>query len=256
MGITLGCDPELFLCESISGKMISAIGKIGGSKEAPLSIDNGCAVQEDNVAAEFNIPPAKNLVEFKQSIQFVLHHLEERAKEMGLGLARNIASHSFDNDQLETWQSQVFGCDPDYNAWNNCKQNPRPYSSDENLRSCGGHIHVGTTLASDLVIKSMDLHLGIPALSLDKDTKRRELYGKAGAFRFKSYGCEYRSLSNFWIWDEQTIEWAYYGTEKAIEFVEKGKVIPEGVGLHIQKAINEGNKRSQQLCLSYLNQHL
>jgi hypothetical protein len=33
----------------------------------------------------------------------------------------------------------------------------------------------------------------------DKDTERRKLYGKPGAFRPKPYGCEYRVLSNAWV---------------------------------------------------------
>ena len=45
----------------------------------------------------------------------------------------------------------------------------------------------------------MDATLGLASLLFDPDTKRRSLYGKAGAFRPKSYGVEYRVLSNRWI---------------------------------------------------------
>lgn len=252
MNLTIGADPELFL-QTIQGKMISAVGRIGGSKEKPLPLPvEGCAIQEDNVSAEFNIPPCASLLEFQRHIKYVVSYLDDKAQEMGLLLARHVASHSFDPDQLESWQSQVFGCEPDLNVWTG-RENPRPYSPDYNLRSCGGHVHVGTDLDPNLVIRSMDLHLGVPSISLDEDIHRRELYGKAGSYRRKPYGAEYRTLSNFWIWSDELIEWAWEGTNKAVEFVRKGTIIPRAIAKHIQKTINENDKNSQAICLEFLH---
>ena len=45
----------------------------------------------------------------------------------------------------------------------------------------------------------LDVYLGLDSLTYDKDVERRELYGKAGAFRPKEYGVEYRVLSNAWL---------------------------------------------------------
>ncbi len=39
----------------------------------------------------------------------------------------------------------------------------------------------------------------------DKDTERRGMYGKAGAFRPKPYGVEYRTLSNAWLSNDERI---------------------------------------------------
>lgn len=250
--VLIGADPELFL-RTISGKMISAVGLIGGTKDQPLPLEvPGCAVQEDNVSAEFNIPPSDNLDDFKRHINYVKSHLSDKAQKMGLLLADHVASYSFDNDQLESWQSQVFGCEPDMCAWTG-RENPRPFSTDFNLRSCGGHIHVGSDLDPDMVIRSMDLHLGVPSITLDPDTHRRSLYGKAGACRRKPYGVEYRTLSNFWIWSDELISWAWEGTQKAVEFVKSGHTIPRGIARHIQKTINESNQNSQAVCLEFLN---
>lgn len=249
--VTIGCDPELFFRKT-SGECVSVIDKLGGSKEEPKPIENGCAVQEDNVAAEFNIRPSTSLTEFRDQIKFVLRYLDKEAEGMGLNLARHVASYSFSPEQLSHWKAMVFGCEPDLSVWDR-KENPKPESLDPMLRSCGGHIHVGTDLDPFELGKSMDLHLAIPSLSLDPDTRRRELYGKAGAIRIKPYGMEYRTLSNFWIWADHLIEWAWEGTNKAVEFVEKGYRVPDTIGKHIQNAVNTGNRNSLNVCYQYLS---
>jgi hypothetical protein len=53
-------------------------------------------------------------------------------------------------------------------------------------------------------IKFIDLFTAIPSVLLDPGESgkaRRELYGKAGAFRYTPYGLEYRTLSNYWMAD-------------------------------------------------------
>jgi hypothetical protein len=219
--LTLGCDPELFLAD-VNGRLKASCGLIGGTKEEPLPLPlgEGYGVQEDNVAVEFNIPPAPNAQEFVRSIGRTLDFLTATVDGMyGFHIHRSSAE-SFPKEELVSPASQVFGCDPDYNAWTG-KKNPRPKARDRNLRSCGGHIHVGgyekQELASDRLIKCMDLYLGVPSILMDEGELRKELYGKAGAFRDKSYGCEYRTLSNFWVFDERLRQWAWDNTERAVK---------------------------------------
>ena len=61
--VRIGSDPETFLMDK-AGKYISSVGLIGGSKDHPMSIGEGCFVQEDNVTVEFNTPPTANKQEF------------------------------------------------------------------------------------------------------------------------------------------------------------------------------------------------
>jgi hypothetical protein len=75
------------------------------------------------------------------------------------------------------------------------------------------------------LIRALDLFLGVPSIILDKDTQRRRVYGKAGAHRLKKYGAEYRVLSTFWTETDELIEWAYEGTQRAIDFVNQGGII-------------------------------
>ena len=236
---TVGCDPEFFL--KYNGAYKSAVGLIGGSKHKPLKLDKkGSAILEDNVAVEFNTQPATSAEEFRSAINKVLDHL--RSKLTGYEINQDSAAF-FPEDELKTPQAQEFGCEPDFDAWRKCT-NDKPCAEDKTLRSCGGHIHVGSTIAKKNpieVIRAMDLFLGVPSVLLDQGTLRRELYGKAGCFRFKDYGVEYRTLSNFWIFNEKLIDWAYQGTQQALEFVKSGSVILPEHEFMIQHAINTGN---------------
>jgi len=114
MKFTIGADPELFLKDA-TGKFISSIDLIGGSKAYPRPIDKGCAVQEDNVSVEFNIPPCENELDFVNSLNYTLEYLKDFAKHSGLELAI-VPSAEFSDDQLEHPRAQEFGCEPDYNV--------------------------------------------------------------------------------------------------------------------------------------------
>ena len=221
MKFMLGADPELFL-QDAAGAFVSAIGKIGGSKDAPLPlpIGPGFAVQEDNVAVEYNIPPSVSESEFDANVDMAMQFLSAHVNNMGLRFAKDSAV-SFPDNQLDHPLSRVFGCDPDFNAWKDGKQNPRPKATDKNLRTCGGHVHVGYEFKDDHqkinFVKHLDLFF-IPSLIMDVDgRKRMELYGSFGSFRFKSYGLEYRSLSNFWVFSSKYRKWVWESVDKAMD---------------------------------------
>lgn len=237
--LTVGADPELFLV-NVDGKFISAVGLIGGSKEYPRDIGEGCAVQEDNVAVEYNIKPCTNVDEFVKYNRYALKAITEHIKEQGL-FPSITASKSFPEDQLLTQRSRVFGCDPDYNAWTG-KENERQPADDANLRSAGGHIHIGSTLDKIQLIRWADVYLGLQSVLEDPDTDRRKLYGKAGSFRAKPYGVEYRTLSNYWIGTEHMMRTVYYRVEDVVRKVSSGRILDVNDGELIQKAINESDK--------------
>lgn len=240
----IGADPELFL--ERGGQIVSAEGMIGGTKEAPFPISTlGHAIQEDNVMVEFNIPASEAREEFVDNINFVKEYLTTLASTRRCTL-NTLASAELDPRYLNTLQAMEFGCQPDFNVYTR-RTNPRP-SPSGNLRTCGGHIHVGYFNPEDeisaLIIKAMDITLGLPSLELDKDDRRREMYGKAGAFRFKPYGVEYRTLSNFWIFSDELTAWAFEQTQKAIEMVNNGTIqnIDKKYFANVRLAINENNK--------------
>ena len=240
--VTKGADPELFLVNN-EGKFISSVGLIGGSKDFPMPIDDdGNAVQEDNVTVEFNIPPCKTANDFITHINKNKEWIRARAKDLGLELCVR-PSAIFDRDQLQTEAAQTFGCEPDYNAWYGGRENDRPHCDNKRLRSAGGHIHIALEETDDLflVVQCMDLFVGCMMLEFDSDTQRRELYGKAGAFRKKAYGVEYRTASNAWIETDDRIQWAWDQTDKAVEFARKGVEFTPEQGRKIQDCINNSD---------------
>ena len=74
---TFGSDPELFIFNSKTKKVISAIDKIPGYKDDPYTegLPEGFGLQTDNILAEFNIPPVNNVDDF---ISFYYRKKEEK----------------------------------------------------------------------------------------------------------------------------------------------------------------------------------
>tara|TARA_R110002020_G_scaffold140447_2_gene311937 strand:- start:5004 stop:5816 length:813 start_codon:yes stop_codon:yes gene_type:complete len=243
--VKLGTDPELFIANDT--EVISAEGLIGGTKKSPKFItDEGHAVQEDNVMVEFNIPPCSSADEFTKEINVVLTYLEATLGLQNLRLHYS-ASEVLDPKYLQTKQAQEFGCEPDFNAYLRCANTPPEANS--TLRTAGGHIHVGYPNTGDVgqvedIVRAMDLFLGLPSIIMDEDNRRKTMYGKAGAFRFKDYGLEYRTLSNFWIYTDELKAWAFNSTIAAIKFVSNtdNREKLYSMGDKIQTAINNNDK--------------
>lgn len=204
--VLIGADPELFL--KLGDNIVSAIGVLPGNKYRPRNTKFG-AVQVDNVLAEFNILPAASEDEFVHNIRHTMQAMKLMLPD-GMDFAF-LASHEYNVDYLLGIDGAfVFGCDPDYNAYTKRKQ--RVHIKNPALRSAGGHIHIGSEEAlayPERLAIALDYLVALPAVLQDPDTRRRGLYGTAGSFRYKPYGIEYRTPSNFWIKDEKSMRWAY-----------------------------------------------
>lgn len=222
--VKIGADPELFLYNLNTEDYDSAVGRIGGTKEFPIKVsEDGYALQEDNIMVEFNIPPASTKTEFVDSIQFMLAYINTILPDHLITKIEPAAYIDF--DLLQNEQAMTFGCSPDYNAWTH-SENPKPLGEITNLRTCGGHIHIGydnpNLETSEKLIKTLDLYVGIPMLLLEPDNKRKELYGNYGACRFKSYGVEYRTPSNYWLTNDELIGFIYDQVHAAINAINNG----------------------------------
>ena len=201
---TLGCDPELFLFDHERSKFISAIGKIGGSKKEPLKINDIVSLQEDNVLVEFNITPAQSRVAWNEFVNSGLFEVNATASRLNLG-SIICSSAILDEDQFYDEKALEFGCEPDFNIYTNTI-NPKPKHENPYFRSAGGHVHFGVPFKEGNkkftlphMIRWCDIVIGTWGKLIEPNSKRSELYGKAGCFRPKPYGFEYRTPSNFWL---------------------------------------------------------
>lgn len=221
--ILVGADPELFMRHPDTGDFISADDldggpRIPGTKWEPHKVPFG-AVQIDGTALEFNIDPAKTVDEFVHNINAVRATI--CAMVPGYNVVAEPVAHfkpDYFNNHVPS-HAQELGCNPDYNGWT-FDTNPRPDPAGEPFRTASGHVHIGWGEDFDVedrdhfllcckFARQLDYYLGMHSLMWDKDGTRRSLYGKAGAFRPKSYGLEYRVLSNRWLDDQGLIRWVY-----------------------------------------------
>ena len=221
--IKVGSDPELFIINSNNNKVVSSIGIIPGEKgnayRAP-DMPKGYGLQIDNILAEFNIPATNRKEKFIASIEYMKDYIRNFVKNVNPDLdIQCIASREVDEDQLQSPEAKLFGCDVSYNAYTE-DENPKPDGERGNLRSSGFHLHLSyknpNARTSVDLIKYLDMYLGIPSVVMDPDTKRRTLYGKAGDFRLKAYGVEWRSLSSYMMSSPETLEFVWNGIMRAI----------------------------------------
>lgn len=229
--ILLGADPELFMRNPNTGAFVSAHDAVPGTKLEPFKVPYG-AIQVDGTALEFNIDPAATCDEFVRNIN------EVRKTLAGYVPGYNVVAEPvaiYDREYFEfdvPTSAQELGCDPDFNGWT-MEVNPRPDPNGKPMRTASGHIHIGWGEGFDAcdkqhfdqcgrVARQMDYYLGIQSLLWDKDGTRRELYGKAGAFRPKPYGMEYRVMSNRWLANDNLMRWVYNSAQLGMEAANVG----------------------------------
>src|SRR3546814_7158631 len=139
-GLTVGCDPELFVMNT-DGEFVSAEGLIPGTKSEPYPVKFG-AVQVDGMAAEFNIDPVDNYNDFSRNVKEVRKQLKAMLPK-GYKLVP-AASVEFSE---KVWgntpdHAKELGCSPDFNAWTGTVNPPPHFLEKERLRTASGHLHI------------------------------------------------------------------------------------------------------------------
>lgn len=251
LNIKVGADPEFFV--ENNGSIIPAVNMVAGTKYDPLACIKG-AMQVDGLALEFNIDPATSEDEFVEHIVTVRDQTLNAAKaNSGLDLVISKAvGHRFGMDTLRNLprEATILGCEFDYQM--NGSRNNTSEAQALDYRCTGGHVHIGwgedmdveegsghfidtcgiAKLCWYLLEKPLRLKMYFDVLSESNrrdaikaahaDELRQRLYGCRGAFRPKSYGMEYRGLSNTWIHEERYIRYVYRRVQVIMDMVQEG----------------------------------
>src|SRR2546429_1939953 len=134
---TFGSDPE-FCLQSPDGQLLSAIDRVA---DTDLSL-RGATMFPDNVLVELNIPPGKSASEFQG---YLRQTLTDAARMVAPNRLVAQAAAVYPDSEMQHRKAHVFGCDPEFDAWKMEYGVPtevdRPKPAD-NLRTCGGHIHI------------------------------------------------------------------------------------------------------------------
>jgi hypothetical protein len=210
------------------------------------------SVQVDGLALEFNVLPSKSRQEFVNNTIRVYRELNSLVKEQQPEAKLHaVPTVYFGEDYIRSLPEDVqrLGCNPDFCAYTRA-ENPVP-DAKASFRTGAGHIHVGWTQSANpmdsghfdrciRLTKEMDYFVGLPSLGWDQDRQRRTLYGRAGAFRPKPYGLEYRVLSNAWLADKALMGLVFDQTVKAVKraLVSNEKPMHEVYGDYAQEVIN------------------
>lgn len=231
MAVLIGADPEFFLKEKRTRRNISAHGLVPGTKDKPHKLKNG-GLQLDGTAVEFNIAPAKDRQAFNVNVTTVLDQIRKLVPE----------KYDFNFSPTVKYGPKYFetipddckelGCNPDHDAYKDGALNPVPEGVGT-MRTGAGHIHIGFVEKRDVkdpshmvdcmwIVRNFDALIKPIEYLWDKDTLRRTMYGKHGAFRPKPYGVEYRALSNAWVRHPELYDFIHDCARYAYDLAERG----------------------------------
>lgn len=251
--ILIGCDPEIALFDPKKKKFVSAEGIVPGDKLNPHKVKKG-TIQTDGFAAEIGITPASSSGEFIENVQTVLEELRGYTR----GLEFRFIDHVIFEDDVYKGQSEEgrqLGCEPDFSAYTRLA-NPMPVPNPPSMRTFSGHIHIGWCEDADItdpghfadgisVSKQMDWALGVPTSLWNPGSLRRKLYGKAGAFRLKTYGAEYRTPDNGWLVSEERMKLVFDNAVLGMNQLYKGNHY--SAKWNPQKIIDSNSEQGSQI---------
>jgi hypothetical protein len=238
----IGCDPEFLFLKD--GKVIES------SLAVPyvhISEPMYGKVIEDGFQGELN-PSA---VTCRQSTVWLISHLLRDIRMAGFGYRFGAGYWIPESDFVNlTNKSKVFGCVPSQSIYGSqaIGVDPMKYM----FRPLGGHIHLELEkpMMRDLkkIVRLLDIFVGNTSVAFDQDplqVERRKNYGRAGEFREKEYGVEYRTLSNFWLQDYVYLSMVFGLARQALSIYQAG-LSDEFIALFkddsIERAINNNDK--------------
>lgn len=246
--ITIGMDPEFFLRKENYNRRVLLAQELGlgGTKEVGLPIpgfDPTYQYHRDNVLLEITTPVASTADEWSKICINTKRAANKIAADHRARIAWSVSAAYVSDEMLRQYPSAMeVGCSPDQDAYNagNTRGQPDAATVLGNVRTAGGHVHIGTTkgfncpnfivaLLMDWAVTPVYRMLYSPSHSplqwhasdtellpyQTERTKIRPWYRQPGLYRDKNYGIEYRSLSNEWM-TRQATQKAVFDAAKAV----------------------------------------
>lgn len=289
MEIKYGCDPEFFAGKVIDGELTVVpaaffrtqlgLKAIPHKKHPKFFVDRvGHVIHEDGVAFEIAVPPQSNwkdLLADVYSMQSRIGELISKYSDYTDGVfgvpAIKYDWKRWEDIGPELAMCNMFGCDPDLNAFDVGENQSILDVRTHSWRYGGGHIHFsGHPLFSEnprLAIKIFAMTVGLAASAFspvpDLERERTFLYGKAGKYRVQKYsngetGVEYRTPSVSWatIGNVSLAERLFYYAGMAINsFMERPKVaskILEEIEFNVNNSILSCDQDDCKSLLSFV----
>jgi hypothetical protein len=192
--LALGSDPEFFFYKE--GKVLPS------SFVVP---DGSGVVIRDGFQGELNPQQSSCRQSAGNSLSYAIFEAFGLAENANASLSFKMGSFISDKEWKDAPKDmKVFGCSPTRNIYE--PEFKRVSGLRERFRAAGGHIHMSLSKVQqqniETIVKLMDIVAGNTCVLVDRDpdnARRRKNYGRAGEHRVKSYGVEYRVLSNFWL---------------------------------------------------------
>ncbi len=237
----IGCDPEFFALDS-NGNVIPAVEFL----TQPILTESGVIVA-DGIAMEFNPVPGNTPAQLANNItvlkSIIIDRLSSEYDSPSLCFAPSIPiplevierAGRADTTALE------FGCSPDLNVYGD-KPSYRGDASKIPWRFAGGHIHIDEE--DNDCIKCLDMIVGLvinEASEQEPERLRREYYGKAGVYRKKFYGLEWRVPSSAIFANEEVLLTYLNFIDKIVKTYNKIDKFPISDAQEVKEIINSGN---------------
>jgi hypothetical protein len=214
----IGTDFEAFITDQ-ENRVVPA-DNIFPSEEDSIKLGNGNEVFYDGMQAEVKVGPSHCRGYVCDNLVQVFRRLNKDAEDKNLKLLLEPAVE-INQQVMEAAvdpKSRMFGCEPHLAVELGGLPEIIDVDAARHMRRyAGGHIHLGvinpdSCFHSDLnetllsaegrlrTVKMLDIIVGntLVMIERDQDRMRRELYGKAGTYREKPYGLEYRTPGNLW----------------------------------------------------------
>lgn len=193
--VQFGSDPELFFTKD--SEMVPSTAVL--LQDTPFVTRDGFQVELHPTQSTCRQLAGSNM---RACLDEAYRVAKKCGAKLSFDLSYRVNDKVWKNTPRETKQ---FGCSPTENIY--AKKNHLVSGQREKFRAGGGHIHIGGLEQKEkdnlpTIIKLCDIIAGNTMVLLDRDPNnitRRKNYGRAGEYRPKPYGFEYRVLSNFWL---------------------------------------------------------